>query len=92
MNQNKQQAISFLKELDKQVEAILNDSESIILLVKRIYDCFDEWLEQNPDISRTEGFRNLEKDVRTLFQTCRFITKDCVDIRHSINDCSVELN
>jgi len=92
MNQNKQKAINFLKELDFEVGQVLNDSESIMFLAERLYKTFDEWIEQNPDISRSESFKGLEKDIRALYQTCKFLTKDCLDIRHSISDCSVELN
>ena len=92
MNQDKQQAISFLKRLDAEVEQLLNDSEGIIFLAERLYRRFEQWVEQNPDVSRSEGFKNLEKDIRTLFQTCQFVAKDCIDARHSIVDCSTELN
>lgn len=92
MNQNKQKAITFLKELDFEVGQVLNDSESLLFLAERLYKTFDEWIEQNPDISRSEGFKGLEKDIKALYQTCKFLIKDCVDIRHSISDCGVELN
>lgn len=92
MNPNKQKAITFLKELDFEVGQILNDSESIMFLAERLYKTFDEWIEENPDISRSEGFKGLEKDIKALYQTCNFLTKDCLDIRHSISDCGVELN
>ena len=92
MNQNKQKAITFLKELDFEVGQVLNDSESIMFLTERLYKTFDEWIEQNPDISRSEAFKGLEKDIRALYQTCNFLVKDCLDIRHSISDCGVELN
>ena len=92
MSQNKQKAINFLKELDFEVGQILNDSESIMFLAERLYKTFDEWMEQNPDVSRSEGFKGLRKDIRALYQTCNFLVKDCVDIRHSLSDCSVELS
>jgi hypothetical protein len=92
MNQNKQKAITFLKELDSEVEQFFNDSETIIFLAERLYKMLNEWIEQNPDISRSEGFKGLEKDIRALYQTCNFLVKDCLDIRHSISDCGVELN
>jgi hypothetical protein len=92
MNQNKQKAITFLKDLDSEVEQLFNGSEAIIFLAECLYKMFDEWIEQNPDISRSEAFKGLEKDIRALYQTCNFLVKDCLDIRHSISDCSIELN
>ena len=92
MSNDKTTAIGFLKELDFEIEKILNDSESIIFLTEQLYKRYNDWLEDNPDISRSEGFKNLGKDIRTLYQTCKFINTDCYDIRHSITDCQTDLN
>lgn len=90
--QTKQMAISFLKELDMDIANILNQSEHIVTLTEHLFEKYNDWLDANPDISRSEGFKNLEKDIRTLYQTCKFLGNDCLDVRHSISDCGVELN
>ena len=88
----KQMAISFLKELDGDIVDILNEVEPVVVLVEQLYRKYNDWLESNLDISRSEGFKALEKDIKSLQQTCKFLNNDCLDVRHSISDCSVECN
>jgi hypothetical protein len=92
MSQNKAPVTTFLKELNAEVEKILSDSEHIVFLAEQLYKRYDQWIEENPDISRSESFKNLEKDIRALYQTSTFMSQDCVDVRHSIAQCLVELN
>ena len=92
MNNNKPGAVQFLKELEAEALNILEDSENIALLTERRYKKYNDFLEMNEDIARSEAFRVLEKDIRTLYQTCKFISSDCADVRHSITDCGVGLN
>ena len=92
MGKNESDTISFLKEVDKEVETIFSHAKSIAFIAEGLYESFEEWLEQNFDVSHLESFKSLEKDIRGLFQSCRFLPNDCLDVRHSINDCGVELN
>lgn len=92
MNQHEVQTAHFLKELNAEVEKILSDTEHVAFLAKQLYKRYDEWVEANPDISRSESFKNLEKDIKLLYQTCTFVAQDCVDVRQSIVDCNTELN
>lgn len=71
MNQeHKRKAITFLKELDLEMGQFFNDSEPMLFLAERLYKNFDAWIEENPDISRSEGFKGLRKDIKSLYQTC----------------------
>ena len=90
--QTKHLAIGFLKELDMAVADILNESQHILSLVEQLYRTYNDWVDANIDISRSEGFKNLEKDIKSLVQTCKFLENDSLDVRHSISDCSVEHN
>ena len=92
MNQPELQAVNFLKELRTEVEKILGDSEHIAFLAKQLYKRYKEWVETNLDISRSESFKNLEKDIMSLSHTCAFVAQDCEDVRQSIVDCDTELN
>ena len=92
MNQPELQAVYFLKELGTEVEKILTDAEHIAFLAKQLYKRYNEWVEINPDISRSESFKNLEKDIISLSHTCAFVAQDCEDVRQSIVDCDTELN
>ena len=92
MNQSELQAIPFLKQLRTEVEKILGDSEHIAFLAKQLYKRYNEWVEINPDISRSESFKNLEKDIVSLSHTCAFVAQDCEDVRQAIVDCDTELN
>jgi len=82
--------INLLKELDFEVGQILEDAESLMFMVERLYKTFDVWIEENPDVSRSAAFKGLSKDIVALYKTSSFLTKDCLDIRHSISDCGVE--
>jgi len=92
MNQSEIQDVHFLKELRTEVEKILNDAEHIAFLAKQLYKRYNEWIETNPDISRSESFKNLAKDIVSLSHTCAFVAQDCEDVRQSIVDCDTELN
>jgi hypothetical protein len=60
--------------------------------VERLHKDYAQFVEDNPDISHLEAFKNLEKDLRSLCQACRFVPKDCQDVRHSIAECGIALN
>jgi len=75
-----------------EMESILKQAESVSEAVERLHRDYVQFIEDNPDISHLEAFKNLEKDIRSLCQTCRFVPKDCQDVRHSIAECGVVLN
>ena len=75
-----------------EMESILKQAESVSEAVERLHRDYVQFIEDNPDISHLEAFKNLEKDIRSLCQTCRFVPKDCQDVRHSIEECGIALN
>ena len=75
-----------------EIEKILEQVESVKTGVERLYKDYTRFIEDNPDISHLEAFKNLEKDLRSLCQACKFVPKDCQDVKLSIGECSVELN
>ena len=85
-------ALSFLKDVGVEMEGILKQAQSVSEAVERLHRDYVQFIEDNPDISHLEAFKNLEKDLRSLCQTCRFVPKDCQDVRHSIAECGVVLN
>ncbi len=85
-------AIAFLKEMNLEAQQILNEAEHLSLLVEQLHKKYSEFIEKNPDLTRSEAFKILEKDLKNLQQTCRFVSNDCKDICHGISDCGVELN
>ena len=85
-------ALSFLKDMGLQIENILKQAQSVTEAVERLHRDYVQFIEDNPDVSHLEAFKNLEKDLRNLCQTCRFVPKDCQDVRHSIAECGIALN
>jgi len=85
-------ALAFLKEMGLEMENILKQAESVTEAVERLQRDYIQFIEDNPDISHLEAFKNLEKDLRGLCQACKFIPKDCQDVRHSIAECGIALN
>lgn len=75
-----------------EIEKILEQVESVKTAVESLYKDYAQFIEDNPDISHLEAFKNLEKDLRSLCQSCRFIPKDCQDVRCSITECGVAIN
>jgi len=84
--------LSFLKDVGLEMESILKQAESVSEAVERLHRDYVQFIEDNPDISHLEAFKNLEKDIRSLCQTCKFIPKDCQDVRYSITECGVAIN
>ena len=74
------------------IENILKQAQSVTEAVERLHRDYVQFIEDNPDISHLEAFKNLERDLRSLCQTCRFVPKDCQDVRHSIAECGIALN
>ena len=85
-------ALSFLKDVGVEMENVLKQAQSVSEAVERLHRDYVQFIEDNPDISHLEAFKNLERDLRSLCQTCRFVPKDCQDVRHSIAECGVVLN
>lgn len=75
-----------------EMENILKQAQSVTEAVERLHRDYVQFIEDNPDISHLEAFKNLEKDLRGLCQTCKFVPKDCMDVRHSIAECGIALN
>ena len=75
-----------------EMENILKQAQSVTEAVERLHRDYIHFIEDNPDISHLEAFKNLERDLRSLCQTCRFVPKDCQDVRHSIAECGIALN
>ena len=84
--------LAYLKDMGLEIEKILEQVESVKTGVERLYKDYTRFIEDNPDISHLEAFKNLEKDLRSFYQACKFVPKDCQDVKHSIAECSVELN
>ena len=74
------------------MENVLKQAQSVSEAVERLHRDYVRFIEDNPDISHLEAFKNLEKDLRSLCQTCKFIPKDCQDVRYSITECGVAIN
>jgi archaellum component FlaC len=85
-------ALAFLKDMGLEMENILKQAQSVTEAVERLHRDYIHFIEDNPDISHLEAFKNLERDLRSLCQTCRFVPKDCQDVRHSIAECGIALN
>ena len=92
MSYTEKYAIAFLKEMLLKIDGILKEAQDISVALERLYKEYVQFIEENQDISHLEAFKNLEKDLRNLYQTCKFIPNDCMDVKHSIAECSVELN
>ena len=84
--------LAFLKDMGLEIEKVLQQVEDVVTAVENLHKNYAQFVDDNPDISHLEAFKNLEKDLRSLCQTCKFIPKDCQDVKHSIAECSVELN
>ena len=85
-------ALAFLKDMGLEMENILKQAQSVTEAVERLHRDYVQFIEDNPDISHLEAFKNLERDLRSLCQTCKFVPKDCQDVRHSIAECGISLN
>ena len=85
-------ALAFLKDMGLEMENILKQAQNVSEAVERVHRDYIQFIEDNPDISHLEAFKNLERDLRSLCQTCRFVPKDCQDVRHSIAECGIALN
>ena len=85
-------ALAFLKDMGLEMENILKRAEGVSAAVERLHRDYVQFIEDNPDISHLEAFKNLEKDLRSLCQTCRFVPKDCMDVRYAIAECGIALN
>ena len=85
-------AIAFLKEMSLDTKQLLTEAEQLSSSIEQLYNKYCDFSETNPRIAATEAFKSLEKDLKSLLQTCRFIRNDCQDVRHSIADCGVEIN
>ena len=84
--------LAYLKDMGLEIEKILEQVESVKTAVERLHKDYAQFIEDNPDISHLEAFKNLEKDLRSLCQACKFVPKDCQDVRHSIAECGVAIN
>jgi len=84
--------LAFLKDMGLEIEKILDQVESVVTAVENLHKDYVRFIEDNTDISHLESFKNLEKDLRSLCQTCKFIPKDCMDVKHSIAECGINLN
>lgn len=84
--------VQFLQGLSIGMGNIQGEVGSIISLVENLCQQYDEWAKQNPDVSRSEVFKALARDLQILYQTCKFISHDCVDVQHSISECDKALN
>lgn len=83
-------SLAFLKNMGLKVKNILKQAQSISLAVERLHRDYVQFVVDNPDMGHLEAFKNLEKDLRNLCRTCKFISKDCMDVRHSIARCRAE--
>lgn len=77
-------SLAFLKDMGLEIENILKQAESVNLVVERLHRDYVQFVEDNPDIGYLEAFKNIEIEIRNLCRTCKFISRDCMDIRHSI--------
>ena len=84
--------LAYLKDMGLEIEKILEQAESVKTAVERLHKGYSRFIENNPDISYLEAFNNLEKDLRSLCQSCKFVPKDCQDVRHSIAECGADIN
>ena len=84
--------LAFLKDMGLEIEKILQKVEGVVTAVENLHRDYVQFLEENTDISHLESFKTLEKDLRSLCQTCKFIPKDCQDVKHSIAECGIDLN
>lgn len=75
-----------------EIEKILEQVESVKTAVERLHKDCAQFVENNPDISHLEAFKNLEKDLRSFCQSCKFVPKDCQDVRYSIAECGADIN
>lgn len=84
-------SLAFLKDMGLEVENILKQAQSISLAVERLHRDYVQFVADNSDMGHLEAFKNLEKDLRNFCRTCKFIPKDCMDVRHSIARCGAEV-
>ena len=84
--------LAYLKDMSLEIEKILEQVESVKTAVERLHKDYAQFIEDNPDISHLEAFKNLEKDLKSLFHACKFVPKDCQEVKYSITECGVAIN
>lgn len=85
-------ALTFLKEIYKDLGGIVICFEDMRLSIEQLYKKYQEFIEANPEFMRLEAFKKLEADLQEIYKTCRFVSNKCTETQYDITDCGAEIN
>ena len=85
-------ALTFLKEMYKDLDVISIRLENVLSPIEQLYKKYEEFIEANPEFMCSQAFKDLEKDLKEIQQTCKLIHSKCIEAQCDITDCGIGIN